>query len=1123
MRRFYSSKSRSFAEIVPRTTRKIFKKRPDNSKSVQEAKPPEVPKNQSTDYRENDFKIQMLSRNLHRQIFKTNDETLSMSDKKLFERFLSDLKRHELKLETSPRFKDVQLQLPELKGANIEEHFYKIGEMQSEPYKQLALSLVSKSAPEMPKNWIFQAGWVQYHPENGPQAVDFPPDDALVFDVEVCVNCGPAPVMAVAVSDKCWYSWVSNSLVNFTKTGEIAQEIPLDDYIPLESKQLTHKTPRMVIGHNVSYDRARVREQYYLHQSGLRFLDTMSLHVAVSGVTSYQRAMLKSKKEPSLDDFLWREQTSLNSLLEVYKLYCQKDLSKEARNIFMEGSYPDVVENFQDLMKYCASDVLATREVLTKLFPLFLERFPHPVTLAGMLEIGMAYLPVNENWKKYVDTANAIFDKMNIESKQLLARKAIDAVKLMKNEQYKKDLWLWDEDWSVRKPRSTKKKQDETKEETNIEPYNAKLLLEGLEKEILDDLKELDTTFHANFPKIKSKKPLYLPGFPAWYRKLCSKPDTETFITYGFPDKVTNSMQITPKLLNLCWEGYPLHYIKGYGWGFLVPFKDVHSEDSETKKIPIKELIKKCPIVDPRTFRGARPDELGNLWQDVEQKLSRKDYYAKAKKDQTGGRYNGTGIFSNIVLEGCCYFLKLPHKDGGKNNVGNPLSKDFITKFSENVLSGDGIVAERVMAIGRMLSYWRNNRDRIQNQNLQYLPNDVLPEDLKNQNLGAIIPQIVVCGTLTRRAMESTWLTASNAKEQRNGSELRAMIQSPPGYKIVGADVDSQELWIASVLGDAYAAQSHGATPFGWMTLSGTKSDATDMHSVTAKAIGINRDQAKIINYARIYGAGQQFAVQLLKQFNPTISDSEAKTKAFKMFQMTKGKRSYRVFPQYWDTVENKAYYQKEAVHIAGMFGKHVSEMFEPPKWEGGTESAMFNRLEEIANEPSPKTPFLGSRLSRALEPANGMEDRFLPTRINWVVQSGAVDFLHLMLVCMRWLMQDKIKFCLSFHDEVRYLVRDEHKYQAALAMHVTNLLTRAFCASKLGLKDLPQSVAFFSSVEIDKVLRKEATADCKTPSNPDGLEKGYGIPAGETLDIYQTLEKVGNGDISQWKWHQKT
>lgn len=362
---------------------------------------------------------------------------------------------------------------------------------------------------------------------------------------------------------------------------------------------------------------------------------------------------------------------------------------------------------------------------------------------------------------------------------------------------------------------------------------------------------------------------------------------------------------------------------------------------------------------------------------------------------------------------------------------------------------------------------------------------------------------------MTRRAMEPTWMTASNAHQERIGSELRAMVQAPPGYNFVGADVDSQELWIASVLGDAKFAKMHGATPLGWMTLSGTKSNGTDMHSVTAKAVGISRDHAKIINYARIYGAGQNFAEQLLRQFNPSMSQGEARSKATKMFNLTKGKRTYFLKKEHMLDFADIPYNKWQAFEIAKTCGKTLNDMFHESKWVGGTESAMFNCLEEIANDPEPRTPFLKCRLSRALEPKFVANDRFLPTRVNWVVQSGAVDFLHLMLVCMKWLMGDKVRFCLSFHDEVRYLVPEEHKYMAALSMHITNLLTRSFCSYKLGLNDLPQSVAFFSSVEVDKVLRKESKQDCVTPSNPHGLQKGYGIENGESLDIYQSIEKA--------------
>lgn len=38
------------------------------------------------------------------------------------------------------------------------------------------------------------------------------------------------------------------------------------------------------------------------------------------------------------------------------------------------------------------------------------------------------------------------------------------------------------------------------------------------------------------------------------------------------------------------------------------------------------------------------------------------------------------------------------------------------------------------------------------------------------------------------------------------------MVQVPPGYHLVGADVDSQELWIAAMLGEAHFASMHGET-----------------------------------------------------------------------------------------------------------------------------------------------------------------------------------------------------------------------------------------------------------------------------------------------------------------------
>ena len=77
------------------------------------------------------------------------------------------------------------------------------------------------------------------------------------------------------------------------------------------------------------------------------------------------------------------------------------------------------------------------------------------------------------------------------------------------------------------------------------------------------------------------------------------------------------------------------------------------------------------------------------------------------------------------------------------------------------------------------------------------------------------------------------------------------------------------------------------------MTLQGRKADGTDVHSVTAKTIGISRDQAKVLNYGRIYGAGKPFIELLLRKFNPSLTPSEVQQKAETLYTATKGIRMY--------------------------------------------------------------------------------------------------------------------------------------------------------------------------------------------------------------------------------------
>jgi hypothetical protein len=48
------------------------------------------------------------------------------------------------------------------------------------------------------------------------------------------------------------------------------------------------------------------------------------------------------------------------------------------------------------------------------------------------------------------------------------------------------------------------------------------------------------------------------------------------------------------------------------------------------------------------------------------------------------------------------------------------------------------------------------------------------------------------------------------------------------------------------------------------MTLSGTKNAGTDIHTVTAKTVNIDRNTAKVLNFARLYLCGKNKAIGLI-------------------------------------------------------------------------------------------------------------------------------------------------------------------------------------------------------------------------------------------------------------------
>ncbi|KAM4573782.1 DNA polymerase subunit gamma-1 [Odontesthes bonariensis] len=1185
--------------------RTIFSLRWRYPRSFYSTKPHSIQGEDSIEARLNPLNIQMLSKNLHEQIFhgvesEYTEEAVELS--------IKHLQKHKLWGKETSLLPDVQLKLPQMYGRNIDEHFRILAKKQSLPYLEAATKLLQAELPPMPQAWSWAVGWTRYGPNGESQKVDFPEECALMFDVEVCVTEGKCPTLAVALSPTNWYSWCSKRLIE--ERYSWSNHLTLADLIPLETTLNSARPPggqwkeRLIVGHNVSFDRSFIKEQYLLKGSKVRFMDTMSLHMAISGLTGFQRTLWmanklgkkrglqevkehvkkagQKKQGQTIGSWDWVNISSINNLADVHALYVGgPPLKKEAREIFVKGSMVDVRNNFQELMQYCALDVQATHQVFTEQLPLFMERCPHPVTFAGMLEMGVSYLPVNQNWGRYLEDSQDVYEELQREMKKSLMTLADDACQLLQDDKYKEDPWLWDLDWDVqefkqKKVATSKKKQAKKSAETQTAtsvpdweddpgppseeemagPCPTRLAVEKL-KETVNRL---------------PKRRQHLPGHPGWYRKLCEKMSEDDSWSPG-ASLISLQMRLTPKLMGLTWDGFPLHYTEKHGWGYLVPGRRDNINPQEENMGPVcphraiesvyKEYCEQNSKVQPEYLDSSLSDDLmwtdSTVWAKVEElgsleslseenniKMVKNESRKKGFQDLHYAQgesqchyHHGNGPYNDVDIPGC-WFFKLPHKDGNHNNVGSPFSKDFLTKMEDGTLRAGrgGTNATRALEINKMISFWRNAHKRISSQMVLYHRKGELPRNVSRHKdfdeegqYGAILPQVVTAGTVTRRAVEPTWLTASNARRDRVGSELKAMVQVPPGYHLVGADVDSQELWIAAVLGEAHFTGMHGCTAFGWMTLQGKKSQGTDLHSRTADTVGISREHAKVFNYGRIYGAGQPFAERLLMQFNHRLNQTEASSKARQMYALTKGVRRYNLSEEgEWLVKELGIDVEREedgsiCLQELRRISRLASQCSRRKRWDvvgkriwaGGTESDMFNKLECIAHSAQPATPVLGCRISRALEPT-AVKDEFITSRVNWVVQSSAVDYLHLMLVAMKWLFEEHNidgRFCISIHDEVRYLVRSEDRYRAALALQITNLLTRSVFAHALGMHDLPQSVAFFSAVDIDQCLRKEVTMDCETPSNPTGLERRYGIPQGEALDIYQIIN-ITKGSLNK-------
>ena len=421
--------------------------------------------------------------------------------------------------------------------------------------------------------------------------------------------------------------------------------------------------------------------------------------------------------------------------------------------------------------------------------------------------------------------------------------------------------------------------------------------------------------------------------------------------------------------------------------------------------------------------------------------------------------------------DGWCYhnedgkLTKIPHPKGAGDNVGGVLSKDFVEDMAVGRLSSDLPEAKRALEIANAVSYWTSVRKRVMDRIFLPAHNPHGAETL------VTVPEILCHGTVTRRTVESLMVTMCSTKNWRIGTELKTRVQAPEGWKIVGADFDGQEMQIASIYSDKWEGGHIGCSPFGYNVLSGSKEAGTDPHSALAKVCGVDRDTAKIVGFAILYGAGVRGVQNYIRRKYPEKTPDEAKNLAFTLIQKKKG------------------------VQKNGLY-------------ESGLDSGCFNFMERIAMKTRvPQLPCLGTKISTAMRPS-AVGDDFKTGRVNWTIQSSGAEILSIMLTAVHWLAEEyKIpcRFVLSIHDEIWFMTPDKYAEQFAVMFQVAHMYTWALFHSALDMSDLPLSRAYFSSVAIDDRLRKSPKEKTVTPSNPRGAKEPFG-----TEYSMQELSEIG-------------
>ena len=403
--------------------------------------------------------------------------------------------------------------LPKLQGSTLAEHFDAIGKRFAEPYDIAVRKLLKAGLPKMPEavDIVIKPGWYMYRAGELPVAVDYPLEEVFVLDCETYVLAGAFPIIATCASEKAWYIWLDPALCDLSLT--------------YEPNLYSIGDGKLLLGHNATYDFQRSIESHWLDvPEGKKrnyFICSMAMNIVCNGYSGPQRWVTMAKEVPHYAA-KWAGAGCANSLVACYNFHCWPEVpldadDKELRNLFVTCHLPEIRANFSDLIKYALMDVQYTFELFQALYPVYRQRRPSWVALAGSIQQSAHNLPVVDDWFDWIQRCEAKLEEYE---------KAIDkAGRYIADGVYSRfkavlDKWQTDNDWDDKTVWSHHNTLLETLKNSSVQSANEYAISNSIS--IDNDWLELmqcPWLGHAQIdwsirPRVKSGR-----GLPEWRRQ----------------------------------------------------------------------------------------------------------------------------------------------------------------------------------------------------------------------------------------------------------------------------------------------------------------------------------------------------------------------------------------------------------------------------------------------------------------------------------------------------------------------------------------------------------------------------------------------------------------------------